>query len=129
MKLRFVQQFLLCFAILILSSCAKRERFTDQDRLKIKIQLARLADVPMPLGVKPVLDYVGDESFAYTLEDSSLDLASYYCSEMDQYGWNLVGAFQGLEQVLVFEKPHKLVSIVIRKSKDQNFVVIMAINK
>lgn len=129
MKLRLVRQFLLCFTVLISCSCAKRDRFTDQDRLKIKIQMARLADVPIPLGSKPLLDYVGDDSFGYTLGDSSLDLSAYYRFEMDQYGWNLVGAFEGVEKVLVFEKPHKLVSITIRKQKNQPFVMILAINK
>ena len=129
MKLRFFRQFFLCFVSLLLGSCAKRERFTDQDRLKIKIQVARLADVPMPLGIKPVLDYINDDSFGYTLDDVSFDLASYYCSEMDQYGWSLVGVFGGVEQVLVFEKPHKMVSVIIRKHKSHIFVLILAIDR
>lgn len=129
MKLRFLKQFLLCCAIMLVgSSCVKRARFDDRDRLKIKIQLARLADVPIPLGNKPVLEYIDDNSFAY-LQDESLDLTAYYRAEMDQYGWNLFGAFEGLEQVLVFEKPHKLVSIVIRKQQDQNFVMILTLDK
>lgn len=130
MKLRLLKQFLCCFLILAFSSCAKRDHFTDQDRLKIKVQVARLADVPMPLGIQPELAYVGDNSFAYTLQDvSSLDLASYYRSEMDQYGWNLLGDFDSVEQILIFEKPHKLVSVTIRKQEKRYFVVILAIDR
>lgn len=129
MKLHFIRQFLIWFVLLVCFGCIKRERFTDRERLEIKIQLARLADVPMPLGIIPILEYVNDNSFGYLHSDEASGLALYYQTQMDRYGWNLIGVFQGLEYVLVFEKPHKLVSIVIRKQKDQSSVVILTIDK
>ncbi len=127
MILVYKKQFLL-IGLLMLVSCAKKMQFNDQERLNVKIQTARLSDVPMPFGYKPVLDYISEHSFGYLIK-SDLDLLQYYLVELDQYGWNLIGQFEGLEQNLIFEKPHKLLSIIIRKQADKHLVLLLSKNK
>jgi hypothetical protein len=129
MNLAFKKQLLL-ICLLVLVSCAKKLQLSDQERLNIKIQIARLSDVPMPFGCEPVLDYINEHSFGYLIKDSDrLDLLQYYLVELDQYGWNLIGQFEGLEQNLIFEKPHKLLSIIIRKQEHKYFVLLLSKNK
>lgn len=127
MILVYKKQFLL-ISLLMLVSCAKKMQFNDQERLNVKIQTARLSDVPMPFGYEPVLDYISEHSFGYLIK-SDLDLLQYYLVELDQYGWNLIGQFDGLEQNLIFEKPHKLLSIIIRKQADKHLVLLLSKNK
>ena len=127
MILVYKKQFLL-ISLLMLVSCAKKMQFNDQERLNVKIQTARLSDVPMPFGYEPVLDYISEHSFGYLIK-SDLDLLQYYLVELDQYGWNLIGQFEGLEQNLIFEKPHKLLSIIIRKQADKHLVLLLSKNK
>lgn len=112
----------------MLVSCAKKLQLNDQERLNIKIQMARLADVPMPFGFEPVSKHVDDCSFAYLIKDD-VDLVTYYLTELDQYGWNLTCQFDGLEQNLIFEKPHKLLSIIIRKQEHKYLVLLLSKNK
>lgn len=119
---------LLFFLILIFAACIKRERLTSQDRLKIKIEQARLFDVPMPFGAEPVLDYLGDQSFGYRISEGG-DLAQYYLTQMALHGWGQVCFFDGIEQNLVFEKPHKLVSVIIRKHQNYSLVLILTSSK
>ena len=123
------KKYLLVICLLILSSCVKKSQISDQDRLKIKIQVAHLSDVPMPLGSQPVLKYISDNSFGYLISDQT-DLLQYYLVELYQYGWDLIGQFDGqFEQNLIFEKPHKLLSIIIRKQDDQWLVLIFSKEK
>ncbi len=119
---------LLLVLMLILASCVKRERLTSQDRLKIKVEQARLFDVPIPFGAEPVLDYVGGQSFGYRISEV-VDLSQYYLTKMAQHGWDQVGYFDGIEQNLIFEKPHKLVSIIIRKQQKNSLVLILTSSK
>ncbi len=128
MNLVHLKQCLL-ISLIILTACTKRMQLTDQERLRVKIQTARLSDVPIPFGAKPVLAYINDTSFAYLINDSQIDLLQYYTLEMDQSGWNLIGKFSGLEHNLVFEKPYKLVSIMIRKQDKAQFVLILTSDK
>ena len=123
------RHFVCCALIMVLVACGKREKLTDSDCLKIKIQTARLSDFPVPLGAKPVLDLISDNSFGYLVSDVELDLLKYYTVEMDQYGWSLVGAFDSVERVLIFEKPHKLASIIIRKQGKHCLVLILTADK
>ncbi len=127
MNLVFKKQFLL-ISLLLLLSCKKKLQFNDQERLNVRIQTARLSDVPMPFGYEPVLDYINDHSFGYLVKND-LDLLQYYLIELDQYGWNLIGQFDGLEQNLIFEKPHKLLSIIIRKQDDKSLVLLLSKDK
>lgn len=128
MKLVHLKKYLLIILI-ILTSCTKRIQLSDQERLKIKIQTARLSDVPIPFGAKPMLEYIDDFSFAYLIDDNQIDLLEYYALEMDQNGWQLIGKFRGLEHNLVFEKPYKLMSIIIRKQDKAQFVLILTSDK
>ena len=128
MNLVFKKQFFLWTGLLILSSCTKKSLVSDQLKLNVKIQAARLADVPMPFGAQPFLAYISDTSFGYHIKDQ-IDLVQYYLLELEQNGWRLIGQFDGPEQNLVFEKPHKLLSIIIRQQKDQFLVLILTKNK
>jgi len=120
---------LLLIGLLVVVSCTKKAQVSDQDRLQVKIQMARLSDVPLPFGSEPVLKYISDNSFGY-LVSNQIDLLQYYLVELDQYGWNLIGQFDGqLEQNLIFEKPYKLLSIIIRKQEDKFLVLLFTKDK
>jgi hypothetical protein len=133
MKFKFHK---IAFLVLLfsLTACSQRKKISDQDTFKIKVQLARLSDVPVPVGIEPVLDWISENSFGYLVQDNLIDLLQYYQLKMDQYGWQLVGLFDGnnLEKQLIFQKPHKLVSISIRKqaSTDNSLrVLILSLDK
>lgn len=115
--------------LMLMGSCAKRDRLTDQERLSIRISRARLLDVTVPLNIQPVVKYVGDDSFGFLSDQSIDDLLTYYLGGMEALGWQLLGKFDSVEKQLVFLKPHKMVIVTIREHDSSSLVLILTTDK
>ncbi len=90
---------------------------------------ARLIDIPFPVGSKLYYqenpEYSDSHATAlYFAHDSHLvSLEQFYQSEMERLGWNQLSEFGISDQiVLVFEKPHKICTLIIKPQKVELFI-------
>ena len=84
-------------------------------------QEAQQLDVPLPLAVEPMLNYVPqvdalvhNSVCAYTSSDTVADLAAFYTVEMERFGWQSTSQFIGYEQLLCFGKPQRICIVSLR---------------
>lgn len=103
---------------------------TDSEPLQIAsdvlVQLfeAKLADIPVPIGSKPIKHYFQSAAadsqeivLGYTSEQSVDEIALFYAQQMEQSGWYQTSSFFGAEQLLMFEKLDQVCVVSLREQE------------
>lgn len=80
---------------------------------------ARAIDLAIPLGAVPLEQYIdcteeGDFCLAYTSDMMLPALNDFFHKEMERLGWQKKAQYDQYEQLLVYEKPTKIVIISLR---------------
>lgn len=93
---------------------------------------ARAVDLAIPLGVTPLEQYIdctddGDFCLAYASDMSLVDLADFFQKEMERLGWQKKAQYEQYEQLLIYEKPAKVVVISLRPSVKKSATTILFI--
>jgi hypothetical protein len=151
---------LLVFSIIFLVApgCGKRDNaffYTDRfvnkkkcdntnDSDFVRQQEARLTDISVPLNAKSIPNgfWVDEKESAgvmltYVVSLSLQQIASFYSQEMERLGWDQTVSFDAHEQLLIFEKPGRVCSILLRpvdflsknSTKDSVLLTIFTGNK
>jgi hypothetical protein len=88
---------------------------------QVRLFEAKLADVPVPMGSKPIKQYFDAAAIdsreivlGYISEQSCEELGSFYLAYMEQFDWRMGSYFNGIEQLYVFEKPEQTCMISLR---------------
>lgn len=88
---------------------------------QVRLFEAKLADVPVPMGSKPIKQYFDEAAIdspeivlGYISEQSCEELALFYVAYMEQFDWRMVSSFSGIEKLFVFEKPEQACVILLR---------------
>ena len=78
---------------------------------QVRLFEAKLADVPVPMGAKPIKQYFDAATIdsreivlGYASEQSCAELADFYVAYMEQFDWRMISSFSGIEHLFVFEK-------------------------
>ncbi len=89
-------------------------------------ELARLHDMSFPLNVQPkkLLFTETQMVLTYTTELSQEELRVFYHTSMDYWGWEELGIVMAPESCLMFAKPSKLCTIVLRSEGTQTSVTL-----
>jgi len=82
---------------------------------------ARSVDLAIPLGATPLEQYIdctedGDFCLAYASDMSLSELGDFFQKEMERLGWQKKAQYKQCEQLLIYEKPTKIVIISLRPS-------------
>lgn len=95
---------------------------------------AKLIDIPSMIG-SVIIDHDSiehDDTLNYSLASCQEQQAviDFYLQEMECNGWQRISVMQGIESLLLFEKPHKICAISIRPLSNkshpyQTFIHIM----
>lgn len=118
---------MLCF----LSGCTKQTRKTKESYVDQHEFQARCVDIPFPLDIKIknkgiISNGEHDAQFfvVYTTHLSVSQLQKLYAAEMEFIGWREQANFtqQDNEVVLIFERPEKLVVVIISNIGKQRHV-------
>lgn len=87
----------------------------------VRLYEAKLADIPVPMGAKPIKNYFQSSSpdsreivLGYVSSQSIEDIAAFYASQMEQFGWYQTAAFANVEHLMLFEKPDQICTISLR---------------
>jgi hypothetical protein len=82
---------------------------------------ARLIDVPNHLSAQLIKGSVVDDNqgnqyiqLHYQLQTEPYEIRQFYTKEMERLGWCQYAVMLGTESLLVFEKPERICSIVLR---------------
>ena len=89
---------------------------------------ARLIDVPVPLGIRPVATSSDDASgtifLSYRIEGLAGTVQKYYHQQMERLGWReFTRVNQGDPLIMTFEKPTKLCIIRVESGPGKNKTV------
>ncbi len=129
MSARGLLSLLLCF---LLTGCGLRQgsftrlykqasfpALTEEER-------ARIHDISFPLEVEPTkLSFTESQmALAYMTDLSQEDLISLYRTGMEYWGWEELGVVTAAESSLMFSKPSKVCTIVLRPEGIQTRVLI-----
>lgn len=88
-------------------------------------------DIPVPMDAVQKRNYCQAEpdlyAIGYTSVEHQDDLIAFYLQQMELLGWQCWWQTQGLEALLMFEKPHKQCAISIRpgSSRKKTDIVVM----
>ena len=130
--------------LLVLPACTKQSERAHEPKKHsdhyVRVQEARLNDVPFPLGSEPLPQFfTGDEQaeisadnimLAYANNRKQEDLMLFYQQEMERLGWRHVGYITRSETLLHFDKPSRFCTISLRPGKTlKSEIVIFAGNK
>lgn len=122
------------FSFLLMPGCAKKEDVSSasnrylkkKSRNKkentidtIRLQEAKLSDIPIPLSSRPIPYYFDAQQSAIMLgyNDAVLslqELVTFYMQEMERLGWEIKEQFYGYESQLRFKKPDRSCIVSIR---------------
>ncbi len=99
----------------------------------IRLQEAKMSDLPIPISSKPIPEYFDPTSsvtmLGYKDKDLSAgDIKTFYICEMERLGWEIKEQFDGYESQLRFKKPNRTCMISIRTDepkKRTKFVISM----
>jgi len=81
---------------------------------------ARLADIAIPFGAQLLNQYAdstkqhNETVLGYVTTMLVADVASFYIEQMERLGWSCASHIRGYEQLLLFERPERSCSVVIR---------------
>ena len=97
----------------------------------IRLQEAKMSDIPVPLSSQPITDYFDPAGASIMLgyKDKLLSMADvrdFYIREMERLGWQIEEQFIGYESQLRFTKPDRSCLISIRfdvKKEKVKFVI------
>ena len=87
---------------------------------------ARIHDIPFPLQVQPrkLLLTESQMVISYTSYLTQEELSAFYHTGMDYWGWEELGIVRSDESCLMFAKPSKLCTIVLRSKGTETYVVL-----
>jgi len=115
---------------------SKKKFLTDRELKNLRTlpceKEARLSDIPIPLGAKPMDEFLSDPYSAtetvvgYHSDRKIEDLFSFYLQEMERLGWQTIASFDGNEKSLNFQKPSKFCSVSIRKDQELSKIIIFS---
>lgn len=93
---------------------------------------ARSIDLAIPMGVTPLEKYInctedGDFCLAYASDMSLSDLSDFFQKEMERLGWQKKAQYEHHEQLIVYEKPGKIVIVSLRPSIKKSFATMLLI--
>ena len=97
----------------------------------VRLQEARLADIPVPLHAKPLPKFFADENNArgvilgYSCKLDSKEIAAFYQQEMDRLGWRRAASCDGIESLFYFEKPTRFCSVSLRPQRKNNTHIVI----
>jgi hypothetical protein len=85
---------------------------------------ARLTDIAIPFGARLLDHYMNGQAqpqetvIGYLSTMKQVDVLAFYTEHMERLGWSCASHVRGYEQFLLFEKPERLCSVVIRSVTD-----------
>jgi hypothetical protein len=88
-------------------------------------------DIPVPIDAIEKRDYCQAKpdvyAVGYTASENQDDLIAFYKQQMELLGWHCWWDTQGLEALLMFEKPHKHCAVSIRpgSSRKKTDIIVM----
>jgi hypothetical protein len=83
---------------------------------------ARLTDIAIPFGARLLDHYMNGEGqqqetvLGYLSTMPLADVVAFYTEHMERLGWSCASHVRGHEQLLLFEKPERSCSVVIRSA-------------
>lgn len=99
----------------------------------INVDYVWTVDVPIPLKAVEKKNYYQARTKSYSVGYSVAlehdDLVAFYKKQMELYGWHCWWQTEGLESLLLFEKPHKHCAVSIRPSNSRNKQDIIVLQK
>ena len=75
-----------------------------------------MSDVPAPLNLYSISS--SNNSLNYSINCEKAELIKFYQENLEIYGWKEIVIFDEQNTILIYEKPHKFLSILIMASKD-----------
>ena len=119
------QACLLVGLVFLLSSCGeqskkKSPRKKHQDDLQF--QEAKLSDIPVLLGAKRLENEgevdikSGQNVLMFSSKFPQKEIVDFYEQEMERMGWQQLGSFSGKENILIFEKPYSVATVLVREN-------------
>lgn len=109
-------------------------KITSESDCNVRQQEARLVDIPIPfhadsLGFheNQLSNGVNDSLvLAYRVYMKEKDIRSFFITEMERLGWNMISNVQNIESLLVFIKPTKVCAVSIRSNEQDlnSFLII-----
>jgi len=93
----------------------------------IKMQEAKLLDIPLSVSAKPLSRYYHVDDIAIMLgyrdyTHSIQELVTFYTQEMERLGWCGTAAVCGYESMLQFSKPNRWCIVSIRSPSSGKYV-------
>lgn len=92
---------------------------------------AQYTDIPIPLGSEPIADFFRQDSddekgviLGYTHKAERQKMYDFFKAECPRLGWVDMGGMQGVESMLMFEKPDRLCMISFRSAGDEIAIII-----
>ena len=116
----------------LLTGCKQASRGSLPDKVPLtQEECARLHDLVFPLEVEPYKrSLVGSEVIvSFTASLSNDQIISFYQTNMVQAGWKLGGVVRTSESCLVFVKPSKYCTIVVRSVGQDVEVTLFVVPK
>ena len=90
-------------------------------------------DIPVPLDAVEKRNYCQAKpdvyAIGYTAAEDQDELVTFYKQQMELLGWHCWWDTQGLEALLMFEKPHKHCAVSIRQSSSRKKTDIVVMQK
>jgi hypothetical protein len=99
----------------------------------VQQQEARLSDVSIPLGSQPRLDDIpihdtAEHSFLlYDVADTPERIAQFYKLDMERLGWQLQYDRMLDPQLLIFEKPHQICTILLKNHESISDITVLSL--
>lgn len=90
-------------------------------------------DIPVPIDAVEKRNYCEAKpdvyAVGYTAHEDQVELVAFYKQQMELLGWHCWWDTQGLEALLMFEKPHKHCAVSIRPSSSRKKTDIIVMQK
>jgi len=101
------------FFLFFFVGCQKRSTRTSQ--VLLREREARLTDIPIVLGSRPVANQSTKTAYVYDLRVDVLSIEQFYLREMERFGWRLLAKSRASGTLLVFQKPVKICVVSVQR--------------
>ncbi|OGB83429.1 hypothetical protein A3F66_00170 [candidate division TM6 bacterium RIFCSPHIGHO2_12_FULL_32_22] len=111
---------MLLVLLFLLSACTKQKL----NICLIKESEAKLSDFVTPVNAYSIL--TSNNSLTFFIKSNKEDLVKFYQENLEIYGWKSIVEFDTKDNILVYEKPHKYLCLIIRDTKLKDVLQLVA---
>src|SRR3990167_9155480 len=106
--------------LFLFSGCTKQK----SNICFVKESEAKLSDFVTPVNAYSIL--TSNNSLTFFIKSNKKDLIKFYQENLEIYGWKSVVEFDDKESILVYEKPHKYLCLIVRDTKLKDVLQLVA---